>query len=582
MRLASTLALIVLAVPGAMGSRCHELFTAPRIGTNLEELTTYTTGIPHCNRIRELSNWSASLGATGATFHAATGWPTGWTPNGIGELTAVFNRELLRVDAPGATHPSSRAHFPAGPYTVTWDGDATTGDFVIDGSATGFTVTGAGRGAFQVVTPQQQGLRLRLRDPAHIPTNLEVTADDEPCIGQWRKGFVDSLKGFSPIRFMDWMRTNWSPTGVWAHRTKPTWYSFSTNAAPNGVALEQMIDLSNTVGSDAWFTLPDTATDAYMASFAEISCEDLDGDLDLRVELGNEPWNFAHPWVVARNRMDAAGNADFDPVRPGVQPLPEPQWFYYQLRRTMEMAAIFEAECGDARVTSVLNVQNADPSKSALSIMNWDPPGLGSLRVRDVIEAIAVAPYFSVGKDSAGGLHPLDSRNAAFAGIANTDCVSAGRGPGGPTACCTGAGTGTCPGTNVRDWPPSRWHAAYRLNMAPVLALTAQHCANAAVVGLRCISYEWGVHSVLQGTGGENDPVLVGSHWAAQDDPGMEQVMLDFLTMMKLAGLDSVAHFFHQGRALKSAYFPACEWYDSCESHPKYRALRKTIDRHPE
>jgi hypothetical protein len=581
MRFALTLCLVVLVVP-AVGTKCHESFIAPRIGTNLEELTTYTTGIPHCNRIRELSNWSAILGATGATFHAGTGWPTGWAPNGIGELAAYFNRELLRVHAPGGTHPASPAHFPAGSYTVTWDGDATTGDFVIDGSATGFTVTGAGTGTFRVVTPQQQGLRLRLKDPAHIPGNLEVTADGEPCTGQWRKGFVDSLQGFAAIRFMDWMRTSWSPTGIWANRTKPTWYSFGTNTAPNGVALEQMIDLSNTVGSDSWFTLPDTATNEYMANFAEISCTALDEDLDLYVELANEPWNFHHPWVAARNRMDAAGNADFDPATPGVQTLPEPQWFYYQVRRTMEMAAIFEAECGDARVTSVLNVQNADPSKSALTIMNWDPPGLGSLRVRDVVEAIAVAPYFNVGKDSAGGLHTLDSGNAAFAGIANTDCVSAGQGPGGPTACCTGARTGTCPGTNVRDWPPSRWHEAYRENMAPVLTLTAQHCANAAAVGLRCIAYEWGVHSVLYGTGAENDAVLVGSHWAAQDDPGMERVMLDFLAMMKLAGLDLVAHYVHQGRALRSAYFPACEWYDSCQSHPKYRALRRTIDRHTE
>src|SRR5690606_11347464 len=114
------------------------------------------------------------------------------------------------------------------------------------------------------VKPTNQGIYLRI--------DSSNTSNPVRNVKVWLPGFEDAkspfhplylqrLKPFSVIRFMDWMRTNGSDIVSWGNRPKPNYY---TQGTPDGVALEYMIDLCNELGADPWFCMPHLANDRYV------------------------------------------------------------------------------------------------------------------------------------------------------------------------------------------------------------------------------------------------------------------------------------------------------------------------------
>src|SRR5262249_36251205 len=79
--------------------------------------------------------------------------------------------------------------------------------------------------------------------------------------------FANRQRGYSVLRFMDWMATNNSPVTNWSQRTP---LSYSTWATPSGAPIEVMIALANLVGAYPWFNMPHQSDDAYAASFAQL------------------------------------------------------------------------------------------------------------------------------------------------------------------------------------------------------------------------------------------------------------------------------------------------------------------------
>jgi hypothetical protein len=78
--------------------------------------------------------------------------------------------------------------------------------------------------------------------------------------------FLKSLEHYSTIRFMTWQNINSNTEIYWANRT--TTDHVSQAASGRGVALEHMIQLSNTLGSNPWFCMPHQANDDYIRNFA--------------------------------------------------------------------------------------------------------------------------------------------------------------------------------------------------------------------------------------------------------------------------------------------------------------------------
>lgn len=144
--------------------------------------------------------------------------------------------------------------------------------------------------------------------------------------------FASPLKAliskFSVIRFMDFLNTNGNVQANWSDRPLPTWAS--TNRTLGGHAIggtwEDVIQLSNETGKDAWINIPVGATDAYIKNVALMFAYGSDGvnpytspqanpvypplkaNLRLYVEYSNELWNSGGPFTQFYDNCQAASD----------------------------------------------------------------------------------------------------------------------------------------------------------------------------------------------------------------------------------------------------------------------------------
>jgi hypothetical protein len=125
--------------------------------------------------------------------------------------------------------------------------------------------------------------------------------------------FLEGLKPFHCLRFMDWMNINGSPQTTWNTRSKPDYYS---QGLSNGVAIEYSVELCNILKCDAWFCIPHKADDDYIRHFAELVRDTLDPALKIYVEYSNEIWNwgFGQSSYVLENAPGAIDKYDAENV----------------------------------------------------------------------------------------------------------------------------------------------------------------------------------------------------------------------------------------------------------------------------
>lgn len=135
-------------------------------------------------------------------------------------------------------------------------------------------------------------LRIDATDPADPVRHIDCReADANPKL-LFDPAFVDSLKPYKVVRFMDWQQSNLNVAGNWAQRTLPT---STYQAGAQGVAMEHMVTLANTAGVDPWFVMPWNADATYLENFARYVHDHLDPARTVYVEVGNEVWNLAFP-----------------------------------------------------------------------------------------------------------------------------------------------------------------------------------------------------------------------------------------------------------------------------------------------
>jgi hypothetical protein len=79
--------------------------------------------------------------------------------------------------------------------------------------------------------------------------------------------FLEGLRRYRLLRFMDWQRTNGSPQQHASQRALPTHQFWSTE---RGVPWEVMVALANVLGADPWLCIPHRASDAYVLAFAKV------------------------------------------------------------------------------------------------------------------------------------------------------------------------------------------------------------------------------------------------------------------------------------------------------------------------
>lgn len=163
----------------------------------------------------------------------------------------------------------------------------------VSGIGSASPAAGPGRFDFiwrrEVTTAQ---IRVDATDPADPIRNVDCREAGADPKALFDPAFVDSLRPYKAVRFLDWQMANANAAGSWPARTPPT---ATIQSNPQGVAVEHLVALANAAKVDPWFVMPWNADTAYMEGFARYVHDHLDPDRTVYVEIGNEIWNMSFP-----------------------------------------------------------------------------------------------------------------------------------------------------------------------------------------------------------------------------------------------------------------------------------------------
>lgn len=326
------------------------------------------------------------------------GWPK--------QVPFTVNGKQYRATAALLTdqHPNS---YPAGDYVLMFEG---TGEIVMawdfaENFDASFKVTGSGgqtRHTFTLRKPSYTGksrgamLGIVRSDPTDNVRNIHIVpvahADDfQQRI--WREQFIDDLRPYTCIRFMDWCAANWSTDITWSDRTEPLDFP-QTNGfekGAKGTAFEYMIHLCNVTQKDCWITVPPQANDDYQTKLAQLIKERLDPSLKCYIEWSNETWNGIF-WSAQYAGQQAGSVSGIDAG-----------WCYHAYaaaRLFHNFDQVFGAN--STRLVKVLSGQSASSGVLGCILKAFNNPGVNTWGSK--AHAIATAPYFTFGSPSTSHL----------------------------------------------------------------------------------------------------------------------------------------------------------------------------------
>lgn len=215
----------------------------------------------------------------------------------------------------------------------------------------------------------------------------------------WNPAFLDVLKNYQVLRFMDSMATNSSTARSWDARRTPGDEGNKNvgwgHPASGGISYEWIIDLGNRTGMDVWITVPHLSyeDDEYWTELAKLFKENLNDNVRVWIEYSNETWNGS---VYFNQTAYAKGKA-------GELGLPE---FGFQPYAAIRLWDAFEKEFGknSPQVVKVLAGWssairwNANwPENEHWSVINSNQHNPNEIYP----DVYAIAPYFSSPDDGA-------------------------------------------------------------------------------------------------------------------------------------------------------------------------------------
>lgn len=116
---------------------------------------------------------------------------------------------------------------------------------------------------------------------------FKADANFEADSNPWNEAFLNELKPYGVLRFMDWSVTNNSKEATWASRSSPD----ERPTPDRPIPWEWMIDLCNRLDKDMWLNVPHLADDGYSEQLAQLVEANLETQLRVYVEWSNETWN---------------------------------------------------------------------------------------------------------------------------------------------------------------------------------------------------------------------------------------------------------------------------------------------------
>jgi len=501
---------------GGSGESARANLNSP-LGVNINRFSYYNPEWVFTDAFKQAMTWlpeeaNSNVWNTGYPLTLnADGWPIlGTNPDGNPEAagTAMFS--------------AIAGHYPAGVYVCLYDG---TGTIEIRSDA--FMVSQKpGRIELEVDTPTDAGIGLKVSasDPNDPVRNIRVIMpgfESTYTTQLFHPVFLDRIKRYKVLRFMDVQRTNGSIEQDWADRTKPTWYTQGDNnfGSARGPAIEYLIALCNAAKADPWFCIPHEATDDYVTQFATLVRDNLDPDLKVWIEYSNEIWNGAFAqYAYCADQGFQRGYDSSAGVTSALR---------FQAARSVEIFQIWEnVFASHERLVRVLSGQMGNPGVGT-SVMDWH-------NAYQSADAFAIGTYF--------GAPDITPQNA--------------------------------PQMTVADVIVDMYSG-----IDTVMTKVDQNRFEANARNLPLVAYEGG--QSLVGT----DNVTRSLFAATNRDPGIYAPYLTLLDQWKAHGGTTFMHFTSSSLYDDHGYWGSLEYQDqdvsSAATAPKYGALRDFITANP-
>lgn len=271
--------------------------------------------------------------------------------------------------------PNAVLHGQSTRVTCTWRG---AGKIYIAGTETAYGDHTVSTTWTPVGPPGKHGaLWIDLTESDGTFRDLDCREPGVVANGRLDQRYVDDMRLYSVVRFLDWSTANSNLPITWATRSLPNQQIATTWTGDQPI--EDQIEIANAMGADAWFTIPWNADDAYVRGMATLIRDTLKGKAYF--ETGNEVWNWMFPVTTQALNEGLARN------------LSPNKWDNTMLRyaeKTVEQNKI---------LTDVFKAQSTRLVRVA-SFQSGNAPGIDQfLAFRDTaqwIDAIADAPYFGV------------------------------------------------------------------------------------------------------------------------------------------------------------------------------------------
>jgi hypothetical protein len=347
----------------------HASAQCEKRGINLSYIPSWTTSWPFVDAFKIRRPW-ISGSADGNTWDDGRQIPmdsNGW-------VTSVLPDQRVHT----LVYDNAQGHYPAGRYTVLYEGQ---GQLVVRGDA---QVVSQEPGRMEVdITPSNTGLHVEIRatDPSDYIRNIRIIMPGFESTYQtnpFHPEFLDSLRTFDVIRFMDWQNTNGSWTHDWSMRPDPNGAGYSLGI---GVPIEVMVELCNELDADPWFCMSHRYDDEYVENFASLVASTLEPERTVYVEHSNEVWNSIFPQyhdsVQKATALGIPGDDDFQRA------------MRYHSERSVEIFDMWDDHFSADRLVRVMGGWHANTWVTG-QLLDWN-------NAHQNTDAYAVAPYFGGG-----------------------------------------------------------------------------------------------------------------------------------------------------------------------------------------
>ncbi|MFB2983478.1 cellulose-binding protein [Microseira sp. BLCC-F43] len=518
------------------------------LGIGLNGIADWSTQLPFLDAFKSSRQWvtqcvTGSPGCNGEwdtqEYNLLNLDENGWvkslpTPEEAPKYTRVST--LLLRDIPN--------RYPSGKYVVLYDGEGTI-EYGFDAKKD-FAASTPGRDVLDVDSKGGGGIILTIAstDPKktgnYIRNIRAVKAEDEKNYKTeiFNPIFIEKIKKFRSLRFMEWMGTNNSNQKEWRDRPRIETASYATK----GVPVEIMVALSNKIQAEPWFNMPHQANDEYITKFAQTIKETLAPNLKVYVEFSNEVWNWQFPQTHYALEQGKArwGQDKADAFY---------QWYGM---RTAQMCDLWKKVFGNQsnRVVCVMSTQRVYKGLEnyALECSYWVAEG-NKPCYQHGIDAYATAGYFS------GNLGAPENSSTVESWINEPD--------GGFEKAFKQLKYGNLLG-------------GFKDSLPDVYNDFIYHADVAKKKGLKLVAYEGGQH--IAGAGGvENNEKLTKFFIEINRRKEMYDLYKQLLNDWKKAGGTLFMHLGDIGQPSKWGSWGALEYVEQNGS-PKYNALMEFIN----